>query len=83
MSPVLLSTTGRLSDGRAWVLAIVAVGVAGVITRTTWPFLTVAPFVLMFLAVYVSVRWGTRSSGLLATAAAYAWALWLSPPDVV
>ncbi len=73
----------RLTGGRAWALAIVATAVAGVITRATWPFFTPAPFVLMFLAVYVSVRWGTRSSGLLATAAAYAWALWFSPPDVV
>jgi two-component system cell cycle sensor histidine kinase/response regulator CckA len=76
-------TPSRLTGVRAYALAMVATAVAGLITRTTWPFFTTAPFVLMFLAVYVSVRWGTRSSGILATLAAYAWALWLSPPDVV
>jgi len=80
---VPLHTPVRLSGGRVYALAIVATGVAGVITRTTWPLFTPAPFALMFFAIYVSARWGTRGSGTLATVGGFAWALWLSPPDVV
>jgi two-component system cell cycle sensor histidine kinase/response regulator CckA len=73
----------RLIGAPAYALAIVVTGVAGLVTRTTWPLFTPAPFALLFFAVYVSVRWGTRGSGIAATATGYVWALWLSPPDVV
>lgn len=81
VSPFPLHAQRRLTGARAWALALGSTAIAGAITRSTWPLFTPAPFALMFLAVYVSARWSARIAGLLATAAAYLWALWLSPPD--
>lgn len=39
-----------------------------------------APFTPLFLAVYLSSRFGSRTAGLVATAVSVAWAWWL-PPD--
>ena len=45
----------------------------------TWPFFRAAPLAPMFLAVYISVRWGTRRSGLTATAFGALTMLWVLP----
>lgn len=72
----------RLTGHWGYVLALAATAIAGLITRMTWPLLAVAPFVLMFLAVYVTARWASFRAGVLAVVSAYAWALWLSPNAV-
>jgi len=69
----------RLTTAGATALAIAAPVTAATIISVTWPFLSVAPFTPLFLATYVSSRWGGRSAGLLATAIGVAWA-WLLPP---
>ena len=73
----------RFRGGRADLWALAASGAAALVTIGTWPFFSAVPFAPMFLAVYISVRWGTRRSGLLATgvgALAMAWLLPFNPP---
>jgi two-component system cell cycle sensor histidine kinase/response regulator CckA len=56
-----------LTGLRAYGLAVLAELVAVLVTRLTWPLMARAPFALLFLAVYLTSRWGTRGAGLLAT----------------
>ena len=55
------------SGARAYALAVVSEAIAVVATRLTWPLMLRAPFALLFLAVYLTSRYGTRSAGVLAT----------------
>ena len=57
----------RFRGGRADLWALATTGAAAIVTIGTWPLFSAVPFAPMFLAVYLSVRWGTRRSGLLAT----------------
>jgi PAS domain S-box-containing protein len=56
-----------LTGARAYALAVVSEAIAVVATRLTWPVMFRVPFALLFLAVYLTSRWGTRSAGVLAT----------------
>ena len=69
----------RFRGVRADVWALVATGAAALLTIGTWPFFRAAPLAPMFLAVYISVRWGTRRSGLTATAFGALVMLWFLP----
>jgi signal transduction histidine kinase len=69
----------RLTGVSAYALAIAAALLAGVVTRLTWPFFSLAPFAPLFLSVYVSVRWGSRAAGIVATLVSLAWTAWLAP----
>ena len=69
----------RLATAGATALAITAPLAGGIITSATWPLFSPAPFTPLFLAVYLSSRFGTRASGILATAISVAWAWWLPP----
>ncbi len=51
----------------------------GILTGATWPLFSPAPFTPLFLAVYLSSRYGTRASGILATVISVAWAWWFPP----
>ena len=87
MSTVPLTNARRLHTrfrgGRGDLWALAATGAAAFLTIGAWPFFSAVPFAPLFLAVYVSVRWGTRRSGLLATgvgALAMSWLLPFSGP---
>lgn len=69
----------RLRGRRADLWALALTGAAALLTTGTWPFFRAAPFAPMFLAVYFSVRWGTRRSGLLSTGFGALAMLWLLP----
>ena len=73
--------TARFRGGRADLWALAVTGAASLLTLGTWPFFSAAPFAPMFLAVYLSVRWGTRRSGLLATGFGALAMSWLLPFD--
>ena len=60
-----------------WGVAVT--GAAAALTTATWPVFSAAPFAPMFLAVYLSVRWGTLRSGLLATATGALAMSWFLP----
>lgn len=66
---------------RADLWALAAAGGALLLTVGTWPFFSAVRFAPLFLAVYVSVRWGTRRAGLIATAIGAAGMSWLLPFD--
>lgn len=69
----------RFRGVRADLWALAATGAAALLTIGTWPVFDAAPFAPMFLAVYISVRWGTRRSGLLATGVGVLAMSWLLP----
>lgn len=64
---------------RADVWALATACAALFLTVGTWPFFSAVRFAPLFLAVYVSVRWGTQRSGLLATAVGAVGMSWLLP----
>ena len=78
-----LKNARRLPAGfrgvRADLWGIAVTSAAAALTMGTWPFFRAAPLAPMFLAVYISVRWGTRRSGLTATAFGALAMLWLLP----
>src|SRR5687768_1371977 len=69
----------RLRGVRADLWALAATSAAALLTIGTWPFFRAAPFAPMFLAVYFSVRLGTRRSGLLSTGFGALAMFWLLP----
>ena len=83
LSPLPLTDARRLParfrGGRADLWALATTGAAALLTIGTWPFFSAVPFAPLFLAVYMSVRWGTRRSGLLATGAGALAMSWLLP----
>src|SRR6185295_763826 len=68
-----------LTGAHAYALAIVSEAIALGVTRFTWPMMLRAPFALMFFAVYLTARWGSRSAGILATILAAAGATVVGP----
>ena len=69
----------RFRGVRADLWALTITGAAALLTIGTWPFFSAVPFAPLFLAVYMSVRWGTRRSGLLATGVGALGMFWLLP----
>jgi PAS domain S-box-containing protein len=50
------------------------------VTWLTWPFLAGTPFFLLFGAVYLAARWGTRRASVLAVALGAVGSLWVFTP---
>ena len=56
----------HLHEARGYLIALVAVGAAIVITRLTWPFFSRTPLFLLFAATFAAARWGNEAGSLLA-----------------
>jgi len=67
-------------DARSYLIAIGAVVAALIITRTTWPFFSQTPFLLLFGATFAAARWSGETASVLSIVLGAIGAGSISPP---